>query len=160
LLHRHESVGVIDRPVEEVWHYILDGNIWNSLRDNTFAYWVPEGPVGVGSTLVLGAQIGPLKIEAPQRIIEFKPYQTVVFELGGGWSRLIERKGSKALTRFTFERLDSASTRLSKVATGDHRWFLSPLMALETERYKRWVPMLKRAIESAPPPSTPAQSTD
>jgi hypothetical protein len=100
---------VIDRPVADVWNYIIDVSNVPHWEDSG-AVWKPttEGPIGSGSTYQSSIRFRRWEYKADLRIVEFEPNSKFSVEALSGFG-----KG----TRITYlmESVDGGRTRLRRV---------------------------------------------
>lgn len=100
---------VIDRPVEEVWRFMID--IANMPRwEDSRAHWkqTSEGPIDSGSTFQSSIRFLRWEYKADLRIAEFEPNRKFAVEALNGFG-----KGTKM--SYLMEPVEGQKTRLSRV---------------------------------------------
>jgi len=135
---------VIDRPIEQVWRFFLDWDNVPKWDNKPRRVWTQQtdGPVAVGTTLLATDQIRPFWVRLPVKVVEFEPYLTIGFQVGGPLKA--------SVTRFSFERVGTA-TRVTKSAhaRGLMQLVQSAFHPILQRRYEAYMPNLKRALEAA-----------
>lgn len=128
---------VINRPIEDVWNYFVE---WDNIPK-----WYPgvreikpltEGRLGLGSSFRMSTGIGPVKLGAVIRVVEFESGRLVVFQIG-----------TKVKTSFIFERV-GGGTRFTK--SQDREWFLRPFDGISNRLRNRFFAKLKLLMEAPP----------
>ena len=141
-MDKTEASVIIDRPVEEVWKFIMDLSKLPEWNTGVEAKQTSAGPVGVGTTL----QIRGSNLVASARIVEFEPNRKCVFEHSTG-----PLKGS--MENSSVENVEGKTrfTRTFDLKFSGAYKLVGPILAPRMKReYGASLDKLKRILESEP----------
>jgi uncharacterized membrane protein len=138
---------LIDRPVKQVWEYMsnIEENVPKWDRGVLAARIVSSGPVGVGTQIETqrqffgGVRVGKVEIS------EWKPLQTVAFQMNLG--------GAAARQRYKFESIEGRTRLTVLVELAFLGWWklIAPMLSSMLRRDERDdLANIKRILESTP----------
>lgn len=105
---RAEIATIINRPPEDVFAYAADfGNLPAYDPSVVSARRLSEGPIGVGTTWTHERTLGPQRVVAPIKMVEYEPPRRFVIEGGSA--------GFEARSTVTLEPVGDTSTHLVEV---------------------------------------------
>jgi uncharacterized membrane protein len=120
MAHAEQTI-TIDRPVDEVFHFILDGTNSPRWRSSvTDVQLLPGKPLGVGAVFKQGLKGPGGRIDGDYEIIEGKPNELIKFQVIAGAARPVGTYLFKAVnhaTNVTFI-LDFQPKGLAKLMDG------------------------------------------
>lgn len=144
-----EASTVIDRPLEEVFDYVADmRNASDYSAELVEARKTSNGPVGLGTTFAITAQILGRRLESNTEIVDYEPYRTFALEHDAGPLKAQD-------DRFTFERADGGTrvTHRVEAESGGLFRFADPVVSrLMRRQWETNMGVLKELLESQPEP--------
>jgi len=145
---RIETTVVIDRPVEEVWLFLMDPlNLpaWCPEADDVTP--LADGPFSADTRLMVSGMIGPLRFRSTHQVTDFQPDRAIE-------DRSVDRVvGGSLVTRVDLNPAGSR-TRLTGTSRleGPPRWLAGLTPGRQKDR-DAFFASLKRSLESHPRPA-------
>lgn len=104
-----ESSQVIDRPIDQVFHFFAVEHVRNHPRwDSDIELWLDgDGPIGVGTIIRRRNKRSGIPVEGTMEVVEFEPNRVIAMIIHDGPA---EMRG-----RTTFEAINDRQTKLTMV---------------------------------------------
>jgi uncharacterized protein YndB with AHSA1/START domain len=148
-MNEFEIVTVIDRPVDEVFAFLVDPSKTADWTPGvTEARQTSEGPIGVGTTVLFIGRFLGRGFESPSEVTDFVPNQRFTAKSTSGPFQLE--------VDYTLQPVDGG-TRLATVYRGESRGFFKlaepVIVRLAKKHFETAAENLKALLEAESPPS-------
>ncbi len=146
-MSRIENSVVIDRPIGEVWSFLIDfDNVPTSYPGIRESKQLSDGAFEKGATIRMSGSVGPLPVTSKQEVTEFERNRLIEFRSVGS-----SLEGN-VVTRFDLDRVDAA-TRLSATseAHGMAGMLSGLVSAVRRKQRDEFFGNLKRLLEARGP---------
>ncbi len=148
-MNEFEIVTVIDRPVDEVFAFLVDPSKTADWTPGvTEARQTSEGPIGVGTTVLFIGRFLGRGFESPSEVMDFVPNQRFTAKSTSGPFQLE--------VDYTLQPVDGG-TRLATVYRGESRGFFKlaepVIVRLAKKHFETAAENLKALLEAESPPS-------